>query len=391
MRVGLSGSSAGATTALAAASARHPSVKAFFTQVGGSSIYDDVVYEGESIEMERLWLWVANNIPGLSASHREAVMRTTGLGAEQLEDIARSARQRYKALDGARHGRPPYLDCEEWLHLPLSGYPDFAVWQPYLDEILRHPAPDEFRARHDFRATIDVPGFHVTSWYDIFLTSVMTAFQEIQARVGNQRLWIGPNAHYFVYETQFWVRDPYFEWFDHWLKGRDTPIVHEPPVYYSPRSWVADTAAYRPDDWRHAETWPPPGVVELRLQSARRRLDRGRTRAATSAALPLRPRPAHPLPRRAQHDDHRRCPRPALGAGARRLRAHLHERAARRRPGAGGARLGHGPRRVGLPRHRRDRQARRPAPRRAGGPADGRRDPGDVPRRRARAAATLAR
>ena len=83
--VGLSGSSAASTTALAAASQRHPSVKAFFAQVGGSSIYDDVVYEGGSIELERLWLWVANNIPGLSASHRAAVQARTGLSdAEQV-------------------------------------------------------------------------------------------------------------------------------------------------------------------------------------------------------------------------------------------------------------------------------------------------------------------
>jgi putative CocE/NonD family hydrolase len=39
-QVGLSGSSAGATTALAAASQRHPTARAFFAQVGGSSIYD---------------------------------------------------------------------------------------------------------------------------------------------------------------------------------------------------------------------------------------------------------------------------------------------------------------------------------------------------------------
>src|SRR5207245_7159503 len=57
--VGMSGSSAGATTTFAAASQHHPSLRAFFIQVGASSIYDDVVYEGQSIEMERLWLWVA--------------------------------------------------------------------------------------------------------------------------------------------------------------------------------------------------------------------------------------------------------------------------------------------------------------------------------------------
>lgn len=256
--VGLSGSSAASTTALAAASQRHPSVRAFFAQVGGSSIYDDVVYEGQSIELERLWLWVANNIPGLSRSHRDAVQARTGLSDAELDAVADSARARFAALDGARNQRPPYVGVAEWMHLPLLGYPDFSVWQPYLDELISHPAPDAFRARHDFRSSIDVPGFHVTTWFDIFSTSVIRAFTELAERVGNQKLWVGPNDHYFVYEQQFWPRDPYFEWFDHWLKGIPTPIVEEPPVFFSPRCWVADAGAYVADDWRHAASWPPP-------------------------------------------------------------------------------------------------------------------------------------
>ena len=56
-------------------------------------------------------------------------------------------------------------------------------------------------------AGIAVPGFHVTTWFDIFLTSVLAAFRELQARVGHQRLWIGPNDHYFVYERRCWPRD----------------------------------------------------------------------------------------------------------------------------------------------------------------------------------------
>ena len=264
-RVGLSGSSAGATTALAAASQGHPSVRAFFTQVGGSSIYDDVVYEGQSIQMERLWLWVARNIPGLSASHRRALMQRHKLSAEALAAVADSAATRYAALDAARQADPPFIDSAEWMRLPLTGYPDFSVWQPYLDEIITHPAPDAFRARHNFRATISVPGFHVTTWFDIFLTSVLAAFRDIQSRVGNQRLWVGPNSHYFVYERNFWPRDPYFEWFDHWLKDEPTRIMDEPAVLYSPRAWVADQAGYVANDWRHAEQWPPPGVAQRRL------------------------------------------------------------------------------------------------------------------------------
>ena len=128
----------------------------------------------------------------------------------------------------------------------MTRYPDFATWQPFLDEIISHPAPDAFRARHNFRRTIDIPGFHVTSWFDIFQTSVIAAFHEIQARTGTQKLWVGPNEHYFVYADNFWPRDPYFEWFGHWLKGEPTALVDEPAVFYSPRAWVADRAGYVP-------------------------------------------------------------------------------------------------------------------------------------------------
>jgi putative CocE/NonD family hydrolase len=263
--VGMSGSSAGATTTFAAASTRHPTLRAFFAQAGASSIYDDVVYEGQSIEMERLWLWVARNIPGLSQSHREAVMRRFGIGAAELEAAAASAAARYARLDLARQADPPFIGSPDWLLLPLTGYPDFATWQPFLDEIITHPAPDRFRAAHNFRRTIDIPGFHVTSWFDIFQTSVMAAFAEIQARAGNQKLWVGPNEHYFVYHRNFWPRDPYFAWFDYWLKGDDNGIMDEPAVFYSPRAWVEDREGYRPDDWRHAERWPPPQARPQRL------------------------------------------------------------------------------------------------------------------------------
>lgn len=264
-RVGMSGSSAAATTTFSAASQRHPSLRAFFAQVGGSSIYDDVVYEGQSIEMERLWLWVSRNIPGLSRTHKEAMMRRFGLSEAEMDATAAAAATRYTRLDAARRTEPPFIDSPDWMHLPLTRYPDFTTWQPFLDEILTHPAPDPFRARHEFRRTIDIPGFHVTTWFDIFQTSIVAAFNEIQARVGNQLLWIGPNDHYFVYERRFWPRDPYFEWFDHWLKGERTGIMDRPAVFYSPRAWIEDRENYVADDWRHAERWPLPGAAPHRL------------------------------------------------------------------------------------------------------------------------------
>jgi putative CocE/NonD family hydrolase len=294
-QVGVSGSSAGATTALAAASQRHPTLRAFFAQAGGSSIYDDVVCEGASIEMERLWLWVSNNIPGLSNTHRDSVRHRLGLSVTQMEAAAVSASARYVRLEAAKRDTNPFVDSPDWMRLPLINYPDFTVWQPYLDEILSHPASDDFRARHNFRRTIEIPGFHVTTWFDIFLTSVIAAFNDIQARVGNQILWIGPNAHYFVYAPNFWPCDPYFEWFDHWLKAKPSALLERPAVLYSPRAWIDEVKDYVPDDWCESERWPPASSVPERLYlHADGRL---------SAALPsngetrsYRYDPHHPIP-----------------------------------------------------------------------------------------------
>ena len=94
---------------------------------------------------------------------------------------------------------------------------------------------------------------------------MIAAFNDIQARAGNQLLWIGPNHHYFIYETNFWPRDPYFEWFDYWLKGSPTGIMDRPAVFYSPRAWVEDPGNYIADDWRYAERWPLPGAVPKRF------------------------------------------------------------------------------------------------------------------------------
>ena len=208
---------------------------------------------------------MARNVPGLSQSHREAVIRRFGVTPAELEAAAASAAERYARLDAARNSDPPFITSPDWMRLPLTGSPDFALWQPFLDEIITHPSPDALRAVHNFRRTIEIPGFHVTTWFDIFQTSVLAAFNDIQARVGNQKLWIGPNEHHFVYHNSFWPRDPYFEWFDYWLKGEPTGIMDEPAVFYSPRAWVEDREGYMASDWRYAERWPPPDARPMRF------------------------------------------------------------------------------------------------------------------------------
>jgi predicted acyl esterase len=115
--IGMSGSSAGATTTFAAASQRHPCLRAFFAQAGGSSIYDDVVYEGNAIEMERLWLWVSKNI-------RDCRHRIAGGHAPAWRDRGRArsaavaAGERCTRLEAARQARVPFVGSEDWMRLP---------------------------------------------------------------------------------------------------------------------------------------------------------------------------------------------------------------------------------------------------------------------------------
>ena len=41
----------------------------------------------------------------------------------------------------------PFINSPDWMRLPLTGYPDFSLWQPFLDEIITHPTPVSFRKR----------------------------------------------------------------------------------------------------------------------------------------------------------------------------------------------------------------------------------------------------
>jgi putative CocE/NonD family hydrolase len=41
--------------------------------------------------------------------------------------------------------------------------------------------------------------------------------------------------------------------------------MDEPAVFYSPRAWVADQKSYVADDWRHSQSWPPPGTVQQKF------------------------------------------------------------------------------------------------------------------------------
>ncbi|MFW9948148.1 MAG: CocE/NonD family hydrolase, partial [Candidatus Odinarchaeota archaeon] len=140
------------------------------------------------------------------------------------------------------------VDSYTWMNLPLvGGEPSFSIMQPFGDEIIRHPSQDAFRDKLNVQDTIDIPILHVGGWFDFFSRCSVDAFVNLQ-HLGNQKLFVLPGTHGGLGTMPY---DPYYKWFDYWLKGVDTGVMDEPPVWYY---GLGD------DEWRWADQWPPGNI-----------------------------------------------------------------------------------------------------------------------------------
>lgn len=173
-------------------------------------------------------------------------------------------------LDPADNFARPLTD--EWYrHLPLSDWievlKDIA---PYFADYLNHPDdgpywwPINVRTQYHL---VDVPMYHMGSWYDIFQEGAWQNFMGIRA-LGterarrSQKLLMGPWAHLFPYtqpttkgtgdidfgaEAAVDLLQEQLRWFDYWLKGIDNGIMDEPPV----KIFVMGD-----NKWRQEQEWP---------------------------------------------------------------------------------------------------------------------------------------
>jgi putative CocE/NonD family hydrolase len=132
---------------------------------------------------------------------------------------------------------------------PLLAPEDLA---PYYDDWLAHPDDDHYWRQwniEDRHSQITVPALNVGGWYDIFLGGTLRNYLGMRQRGGSaqakqQRLIIGPWLHTTMWpniagEVDFGImaqglaidlEGSILRWFDHWLKGIDTGLLHEPPV-----------------------------------------------------------------------------------------------------------------------------------------------------------------
>jgi putative CocE/NonD family hydrolase len=156
---------------------------------------------------------------------------------------------------------------EAFRHLPLRTFGDqFDKRVPYLNQWIEHCTYDDYWKQRgmDYRyADVTVPILNIGGWYDIFskvtldlVAQVRAASRERQVR-RNVFAVIGPWAHGvgpskvgeldFGADAAFKTGDLQFQWFEYWLKGRETG-VQDWPAYY--------LFVMGENRWRGENEWP---------------------------------------------------------------------------------------------------------------------------------------
>lgn len=151
------------------------------------------------------------------------------------------------------------------LHLPIRTSDVAATGQvsDMYQQALRHPAYDSYWRSISTReqiSKIKVPVFSVGGWYDNFVQSDLEAYAALSKSSGVHRTLIGPWPHSmsirftgvdFGKSSDAPIRTLQLQWFDQWLKGKDTPLLSKPPV----RIFTMGT-----NEWHEERAWPPEGV-----------------------------------------------------------------------------------------------------------------------------------
>jgi uncharacterized protein len=257
-QVGTMGQSYLGATQYLLAPTRPPHLKASFPASAPADFHQAWVYHtGGAFELG----W---QIPYAILMARDTLARK-GLAQTLLPELERE-------LAPAVTPWAPPLSAEAYRRLPLMAWAKrLEPVAHYLTDYLRHPEDGpawwalNLERRH---GAIDVPMYHVTSWYDIFLHGGLANFAGLRrgamtgAARAAQKLLIGPWAHLFPYTSPtssgtgdidfgpaalIDLHDIQLRWFDHWLKGIDTGILDEPPV----KIFVMGV-----NRWRDEHEWP---------------------------------------------------------------------------------------------------------------------------------------
>ncbi|MDW4550339.1 CocE/NonD family hydrolase [Defluviimonas sp. D31] len=133
---------------------------------------------------------------------------------------------------------------------------------------LEHQTHDEMWRRGSIcenYADVEVPVYFFGGWADLFRD---TPFRIAEHLRGPVKVLMGPWAHLYPHEGSPTPKADFvaevIRFWDHWLKGRDTGLMDEPPL----RFWLQDSVAPagsqadRPGRWVEEVRWPSPNVSD---------------------------------------------------------------------------------------------------------------------------------
>ncbi len=228
-KVGMMGGSYLGIVQWKVAALNNPHLKAIFPAVSGSDDYRDRFYSpGGAMKLGQRLLWMSENLrePRFHPDFNKFVLHLPC------------------ALD-RRSG-----DGSDLEHVPGSrGAPSY----------------DSFWKSISVREQLDkirVPVFSVGGWFDNFVESDLDAYERLRKNSGVDRILIGPWPHNkavklegvdFGPDSDVPLRGIQMEWFDQFLKGKDTPLLSRAPV----RIFVMGV-----NRWLDAPEWPPPARQE---------------------------------------------------------------------------------------------------------------------------------
>jgi uncharacterized protein len=159
-------------------------------------------------------------------------------------------------LDQGRSGAPGFPLDEDTLAKRMDS-------PPWSLDYFRHQRNGPFwRAPVRRLEDIRIPCFLIGGFEDGYRNSLVRMLERLPAPV---HAWIGPWNHDFpntsIYGPRVEWRDQAVRWFDHWLKGIDNGVEHDPRlVFYLQHSHPPGTEPQNvPGEWR-ADSWPPAGL-----------------------------------------------------------------------------------------------------------------------------------
>ena len=201
----------------------NPHLKAIFPVVSGCDDYRDRFYSpGGAMKLGHRLLWMSENLrrPGFVPDFTKFIWRLP-----------------VRAADLAATGQ------------------ELPVYRASMD----HPSDDDYWKSVSTREhikDIHIPVFAVGGWYDNYVESDLVAFETLHKNGGLNRVLIGPWPHNmsipfkgisFGVDSSLPIRRFQLQWFDHWLKGLDTPVMSQPPI---------EIFVMGANIWRQENEWP---------------------------------------------------------------------------------------------------------------------------------------